>query len=128
VDTAVLVEHNASITVVEEVVCPENGGSMFLQNVGNHLPNTQHNPENHNMIPTISLATTQQLALIYFFLTHGSVHHDSMLIKRSNLMQQYADIYLLQSHSTCFGHHSTHHPFQRGLIGPRWKEVAVPVS
>jgi len=24
-------------------------------------------------------------------------------------MQQYADIYLLQSHSTCFGHHSTHH-------------------
>ena len=32
-----------------------------------------------------------------------------MLIKRSNLMQQYADIYLLQSHSTCFGCHSTHH-------------------
>jgi len=29
--------------------------------------------------------------------------------KWSNLMQQYADIYLLQSHSTCFGHHSTHH-------------------
>jgi len=24
-------------------------------------------------------------------------------------MQQYADIYLLQSHSTCFGRHSTHH-------------------
>jgi len=24
-------------------------------------------------------------------------------------MQQYADIYLLQSHSTCFGCHSTHH-------------------
>jgi hypothetical protein len=66
VDTAVLVEHNASIIVVEEMVCPENGGSMFLQNVGNHLPNTQiHNLENHNMNPTISLATTQQLALIY---------------------------------------------------------------
>ena len=32
-----------------------------------------------------------------------------VLIKRSNLMQQYADIYLLQSHSTCFGRHSTHH-------------------
>ena len=29
--------------------------------------------------------------------------------KRSNLTQQYADIYLLQSHSTCFGRHSTHH-------------------
>ena len=26
-----------------------------------------------------------------------------LLIKRSNLMQQCADIYLLQSHSTCFG-------------------------
>jgi len=24
-------------------------------------------------------------------------------------MQQYADIQLLQSHSTCFGCHSTHH-------------------
>jgi len=24
-------------------------------------------------------------------------------------MQQCADIYLLQSHSTCFGCHSTHH-------------------
>ena len=24
-------------------------------------------------------------------------------------MQQYADIYLLNSHSTCFGRHSTHH-------------------
>ena len=46
---------------------------------------------------------------LIFFLTHGSVHHDSMLIKRSNLMQQYADIYLLHSHSTCLGHHSTHH-------------------
>jgi len=25
------------------------------------------------------------------------------------LTQQYADIYLLQGHSTCFGGHSTHH-------------------
>jgi len=66
VDTAVLMVHNASIIVVEEMVCPENGGSMFLQNVGNHLPHTQtHNPENHNMNPTISLATNQQLALIH---------------------------------------------------------------
>jgi len=32
-----------------------------------------------------------------------------MLIKRSNLIQECADIYLLQSHSTCFGGHSTHH-------------------
>jgi len=32
-----------------------------------------------------------------------------ILIKMFNLMQQCADIYLLQSHSTCFGCHSTHH-------------------
>jgi len=66
VDTAVLVEHNAAIIVVEEMVCPENGGSMLFQNFGNHLPHTQtHNPENRNMNPTVSLATTQQLALIH---------------------------------------------------------------
>jgi len=39
-------------------------------------------------------------------------------------MQEYADIYLLQSHSTCFVCHSTHH---QEPIGPRWREVAVPV-
>ena len=33
---------------------------------------------------------------------HGSVHCDSILI-RSNEMQQYAGVYLLQSYSTCFG-------------------------
>ena len=63
-------------------------------------------------------------------------------------MQQYADIYLLQSHSTCFGCPS--HPssgvqktviaasgtghntgtatsLQRGLLRPHWREVAVAV-
>jgi len=45
----------------------------------------------------------------FFFKTRGSLHHESMLRKRSNLMQQCADIYLLQSHSTCFGRHSAHH-------------------
>ena len=33
---------------------------------------------------------------------HGSVHRNSILI-RSNKMQQYAGIYLLQNRSTCFG-------------------------
>ena len=33
---------------------------------------------------------------------HGSVHRDSILI-RSNEMQQYAGVYLLQNYSTCFG-------------------------
>ena len=36
------------------------------------------------------------------FYIHGSVHRNSILI-RSNKMQQYAGIYLLQNHSTCFG-------------------------
>ena len=36
------------------------------------------------------------------FYVHGSVHRDSILI-RPNKMQQYAGIYLLQNHSTCFG-------------------------
>ena len=33
---------------------------------------------------------------------HGSVHRNSILI-RSNKMQQYAGIYLLQNHPACFG-------------------------
>ena len=59
-------------------------------------------------------------------------------------MQQYADIYLLQSHSTCFGCNSTHHlgvlktvtaafgtghntgtatSLQRGLIGSSYTSI-----
>ena len=36
------------------------------------------------------------------FYIHGSVHRDSILI-RSNEMQQYAGVYLLQNYSTRFG-------------------------
>ena len=36
------------------------------------------------------------------FYIHGSVHRDSILI-RSIKIQQYAGVYLLQNHSTCFG-------------------------
>ena len=36
------------------------------------------------------------------FYIHDSVHRNSILI-RSNKMQQYAGIYLLQNYSTCFG-------------------------
>ena len=38
----------------------------------------------------------------FFFYIHGSVHRNSVLI-RSNKMQQYAGVYLLQNYSTCFG-------------------------
>ena len=45
----------------------------------------------------------------YEFSIHGSVHHTSILI-RSNKMQQYAGIYLLQNHSLhVSGVHRTHH-------------------
>ena len=36
------------------------------------------------------------------FYIHGSVPRDSILI-RSNEMQQYAGVYLLQNYSTCLG-------------------------
>jgi len=42
------------------------------------------------------------------FYIHGSVHRNSLLI-RSNKIQHYAGIYLLQNYSTCFGYHRIHH-------------------
>ena len=42
------------------------------------------------------------ILLLTEFYVHGSVHCNSILI-RPNEMQQYAGIYLLQNHSTCFG-------------------------
>ena len=39
----------------------------------------------------------------------GSIKCGEYVNTKSNQMQQYGDIYLLQSHSTCFGCHSTHH-------------------
>ena len=79
------------------------------------------------------------------FYIHGSVHRDSILI-RSNEMQQYAVVYLLQNYSTCFG--CLLHPSsgvhktvtaasgaghsvrattfrQRGLIRPHWRKVVA---
>jgi len=39
---------------------------------------------------------------VFFFYIRGSLHRNSRL-KKSNEMQQYADIYLLLNYSTCFG-------------------------
>jgi len=44
--------------------------------------------------------------LSYLFYIRGSVHLNSRL-KKSNEMQQYADIYLLLNYSTCFGRPSS---------------------
>ena len=69
------------------------------------------------------------------FYIHGSVRRDSILV-RSNEMQQYAGVYLLQNYSTCFGclsHppsgvHKTvtaasgtgHITFQKNNLPPAW--------
>jgi hypothetical protein len=46
---------------------------------------------------------TWQFIYLFIFLIHGSVHRDSMLIKRTNSMHQYADIYLPEVADTVFG-------------------------
>jgi hypothetical protein len=90
----------------------------------------------------VFLSSLQQSQDIYI---HGSVHRDSILI-RSNEMQQYPGVYLLQNSSTCFGCLS--HPSsgvhqtvtaasgtvcsvrtitfrRRGLIRSRWRKVVA---
>ena len=87
---------------------------------------------------TVSTVTT---GYTYIFYIHGSVHRDYILI-RSNEIQQYAGVYLLQNYSTGFGclsnpssgvqqtvtaasgsGHSIRATTvrQRGLISPRWQ-------
>ena len=61
-----------------EFVSFEHGGNRLFRKVNLHLSNYRT------------------------FYIHGSVHRDSMLI-RSNEMQQYAGVYLLQNYSTYFG-------------------------
>ena len=48
------------------------------------------------------LVHTCNAILFEEFYIYGSVHRDSILV-RSNEMQQYAGVYLLQNYSTCFG-------------------------
>ena len=49
-----------------------------------------------------SLTTNHIETHVRQFQIHGSVHRDSILI-RSNEMQQYSGVYLLQNYSTSFG-------------------------
>jgi len=49
-------------------------------------------------------------------------------LKKSNQMQQYVDIYLLQSHSTCFGCHSTHHQEYYKLLSQPPVQVIISVQ
>jgi len=56
-------------------------------------------PHSKSTVPPLQTSTIE----LYI---HGSMHHDSILIK-SNKMQQYAGIYLLQICSTSSGLHET---------------------
>jgi len=75
------------------------------------------------------------------FYIHGSVHRNSILI-RSNKMQQYTGVYLLQNRSTCFGcpsHPSsgehktvtaasgTSHSVWATNFRPRWRKVVAQI-
>ena len=51
---------------------------------------------------TITRQESRHYVVLLIIYIHGSIHRNSILI-RSNKMQQYAGIYLLQNPSTCFG-------------------------
>ena len=95
-----------------------------------------------------TICTVQTILRTDNFYIHGSVHRNSILRVRSNKMQQYAGVYLLQNYSTCFGCQS--HPssglhktltaasgtdhsiwtttfLQHGLISPSWRKVVVQI-
>jgi len=80
-------------------------GKMWYSQTAHGIQyNTAHGlclPDNKGYQHTLKICNT------YCFSTATIVIRT--LMKRSNLMQQYADIYLLQGHSACFGCHSTHH-------------------
>ena len=62
--------------------------------------------QRHNVTALLLLSINCHVALPFefylFFYICSYVHHNSRL-KKSNKMQQYADIYLLLNFSTCFG-------------------------
>ena len=81
----------------------------------------------------IRKALSNEMLYCFILFIHGSVHRNSILI-RSNEMQQYAGIYLLQNYSTCFGCLS--HPSSgvhktvtaaSGTIWPRWRKVVAQI-
>ena len=59
--------------------------------------------------PSVSQPSSHIVSVTTKLYIHGSMHRNSILI-RSNKMQQYAVIYLLQNHSlNVSGVHRTHH-------------------
>ena len=93
----------------------------------------------HSTLNTVPPRSPSDCTIFFQFFIHGSVHRDSILI-RSNELQQYAGVYLLQNYSTCFGcvsHPSsgvhqtvtaasgTGHITCQSLIRPRWWKVVA---
>ena len=60
-----------------------------------------HNQGIWKNIGSLPPSSKDTFSVLQFYIC-GSVHHNSRL-KKSNKMQQYADIYLLLNYSTCFG-------------------------
>jgi len=55
--------------------------------------------------------------VIAYSITKGTNRHSEYNVnKKSQQMQQYADIYSLQNYTTCFGCHSTHHQEYQKLV------------
>ena len=75
----------------------------YQRNYNSNIRNTE---TVHVVCGEATLIGMMQCALQFYI--HGTVHRNSVLIK-SNKMQQYAGIYLLQNHSICLGVHRTHH-------------------
>jgi hypothetical protein len=79
-----------------------------------HIGVSIHRPHSHNLKTVVRIFTpnlgshissglysTMYTKVQFVFYIHGSVHSNSKVI-RSNNMEQYAGIYLLQNHSMCF--------------------------
>ena len=58
--------------------------------------------QDNDLLCNTIMATLQNSEVIFYTSIHGSVHRNCILI-RSNKMQQYTGIYLLQNYCTCFG-------------------------
>ena len=66
-----------------------------------YLTAVQREPNKNNIRTGLTSRQTSNSVHISDFYIHCSMHRNSILI-RSNKTQQYAGIYLLQNHCTCF--------------------------
>ena len=96
-------------TLLHTIVFPEDGDDWLVFNFGTYIPpyTALHYITLHPAIRGASDCLFSYLCLKFrntfpTFYICGSVHRNSRL-RKSNKMQQYADVYLLLNYSTCFG-------------------------